>query len=194
MATLPWTQGWVWWPRAPAAPTAEALLLRRAAAGERAAVEELVERYQDSLYSIALTFTRDEYQAEDLAQEAWIRILRALPSFRAECRFSTWVYRICMNVYLNQRPNREDADPEQLERQGRSDPALARLESTLAVVQSVRRLAPEFRAVVALRYIADLSYQEIATALELPLGTVQSRLKRGIDFLKKRPEVKHESF
>ena len=161
-------------------PCPESDLLHRAASGDRHAVDDLVERYQDSLYSIALTFTRDPYQAEDLTQDAWIRVLRALPGFRGQCRFSTWIYRITMNAFLNRRPSRPAADVEEV---GREDPELARLESSMSIIQAVRSLAPEFRAVVALRFIADLSYAEIATALEIPLGTVQSRLKRGLDRL-----------
>ena len=189
MATLTWNEAYPMWQRpeaarsVSAAPEGEAELLRRAATGQRAAVEELVERYQDVLYSIAMTFTRDPYQAEDLTQEAWIRILRALPSFRGESRFSTWIYRLTMNLFLNRRSTRSQADPENLAEEGRSDPQLDQVESNLSLTQAVRALPVEFRAVVALRYIADLSYQEIANALDIPLGTVQSRLKRGLERL-----------
>ena len=158
---------------------AEAELLRQACEGQTQAVERLVERYHDRLYSLALTFTRNPHEAEDLTQEAWIRILRGLNRFRGECKFSTWIYRITMNLFLSKRERCAPEcdltiDP------GGPDPSLDKV----IALESLRALSAEFRAVVALRYIADLSYQEIATALELPLGTVQSRLKRGLEKLR----------
>ena len=202
MATLSWSRAFPWRRQPEPAQTdlspgrdvtacdGERALLHRAAAGQREAVEEMVEQYQDTLYSMALTFTRDPHQAEDLTQEAWIRVLRALPGFRGECRFSTWLYRITMNLFLSRRPTREESLPDGLE-SSKIDPELLRLESSMAVIQSVRTLPPEFRAVVALRFIADLSYQEIAIALEVPLGTVQSRLKRGLERLGQELKTSH---
>lgn len=155
-------------------------LIARAIAGERQAIEELVAYYQDTIYSIAMTFTRNPHRAEDLAQEAWIRIIRGLPSFRADSRFTTWVYRVTMNTFLNStRKKREEleADERVFEDVARPFPSL---ETTMAVQDAVRSLPGEFRAVVALRFVADLSYKEIAQVLDVPLGTVQSRLKRGL--------------
>lgn len=159
--------------------TEETALLERARQGDRAAVEALVERHQDSIYSIAMTFTRDPHQAEDLAQEAWIRILKGLPGFRGDSRFTTWMYRVVMNTFLNAARSlevelREPAVPRD---------ELSRTETGLAVQAAVRNLPDEFRSVVALRFIADLSYSEIAAALGIPLGTVQSRLSRGLERL-----------
>lgn len=157
----------------------EAALLERARAGDRAAVERLVELYQDSIYSIAMTFTRDPHQAEDLAQEAWIRILKGLSGFRGEARFTTWMYRVVMNTFLNaQRPREAAFDEAPAQRD-----ELGRRETGLMVQQAVRALSEEFRAVICLRFIADLSYSEIAAALQIPLGTVQSRLSRGLERL-----------
>lgn len=156
---------------------AEDELLARAGAGEGPAVEELVRRYQDTVYSMALSFTRDPHRAEDLAQEAWIRALRGLPGFRGQARFSTWLYRVIMNTFLN---SREKPPGQEVEV---ADQGLDRVESALAVQQAVRALPEEFRAVVVLRYTADLSYKEIAEVLGVPLGTVQSRLKRALERL-----------
>lgn len=158
-------------------------LLVRAQQGDAVSIERLIELYQDTIYSMAVSFTRDPHQAEDLAQDAWIKILRGLPNFRLESKFSTWLYRITMNTFLNATravkreqevvgsitPESEAADP--------------KLESALDVHEAVRCLPEEFRAVVLLRYVADLSYKEIANVLDLPLGTVQSRLKRALDKL-----------
>lgn len=159
--------------------TEETALIEGARQGDRAALEALVERYQDSIYSIAMTFTRNPFQAEDLAQEAWIRLLRGLPGYRGEARFTTWMYRVVMNTFLNAPRPRE---AEYHEQAGAPD-ELSRRETGLAVQAAVRNLPEEFRSVVALRFIADLSYAEIAAALQIPLGTVQSRLSRGLERL-----------
>lgn len=158
-------------------------LLKRAQQGDEASIERLIELYQDIIYSMAVSFTRDPHQAEDLAQDAWIKILRGLPSFRHDSKFSTWLYRITMNTFLNatRAVKREQEvvgslDPESESGQGQ-------VEASLDVHDAVRGLPDEFRSVVLLRYVADLSYKEIANVLDLPLGTVQSRLKRALDKL-----------
>ena len=143
---------------------------------------------------MALSFTKNPHQAEDLAQEAWIKILRGLPKFRQDSKFSTWMYRVTMNTFLNanRAAKREQEivgvlDAEELEAESAAPVTASILvETTLDVQEAVRGLSTEFRAVVLLRYVADLSYKEIASVLELPLGTVQSRLKRGLGKLADR--------
>ena len=158
-------------------------LLMRAQQGNAAAIERLIELYQDTIYSMALSFTRDPHKAEDLAQDAWLKILRGLPKFRHDSKFSTWLYRVTMNTFLNatRAAKREQEVVGGLASE--SESAEPRLEATLDVHEAVRTLPEEFRSVVLLRYVADLSYKEIASVLELPLGTVQSRLKRGLEKL-----------
>lgn len=164
-------------------------LLRKAQAGDMVSTERLIELYQDTIYSMALSFTKNPHQAEDLAQEAWIKILRGLPKFRHDSKFSTWIYRVTMNTFLNAnrqaKREQEVVGTLKIEDEGleRSD---VRVETALDVGDAVRFLAPEFRSVVLLRYVADLSYKEIASVLELPLGTVQSRLRRALDKLAKK--------
>lgn len=160
-------------------------LLRRAAEGDPVATERLIELYQDTIYSMALSFTKNPYQAEDLAQEAWIKILRGLPKFRQDSKFSTWMYRVTMNSFLNanRAVKREQEVMGTLESEVGSQQENVRVETALDVQDAVRELPVEFRTVVLLRYVADLSYKEIASVMELPIGTVQSRLKRGLDKL-----------
>ncbi len=165
-------------------------LLKRAQAGDTEAVERLIELYQDSIYAMAISFTRNQHQAEDLAQEAWIRVLRGLPKFRHDSKFSTWLYRVTMNTFLNayRASKREQevvghltvVDSERLPSEG------GRVETHLDVQSAVRDLPIEFRSVVLLRFVADLSYKEIAAVLDVPLGTVQSRLNRALDKLNGR--------
>jgi len=139
---------------------------------------------------MALSFTKNPHQAEDLAQEAWIKILRGLPKFRHESKFSTWLYRVTMNTFLNaNRAVKREQEvvgeiPADHDRVGKDEGI--RLETSLDVQDAVRALPIEFRSVVLLRYVADLSYKEVASVLELPLGTVQSRLKRALDKLENR--------
>lgn len=158
-------------------------LLMRAQQGDAVSTERLIELYQDTIYAMAMSFTRDPHQAEDLAQDAWIKILRGLPRFRHDSKFSTWLYRITMNTFLNatRAVKREQEVVGSLGSE--SERVEPRLEASLDVQEAVRGLPEEFRSVVLLRYVADLSYKEIANVLELPLGTVQSRLKRGLDKL-----------
>ena len=161
-------------------------LLRKAQDGDSQAIERLIELYQDTIYSMAVSFTRNPHHAEDLAQEAWIRILRGLPKFRRDSKFSTWIYRVTMNTFLNayRSAKREQevvgnlqAEDLELSQSGR------KVETAIDVQGAVRTLSAEFRSVVLLRYVADLSYKEIASVLEIPLGTVQSRLRRALDKL-----------
>jgi len=164
-------------------------LLRRAQFGDSLAIERLIELYQDTIYSMAVSFTRNPHQAEDLAQEAWIKILRGLPRFRHDSKFSTWIYRVTMNTFLN--ANRATKREQEIvgdlpanELSGADEGA--RVETALDVQDAMRAIPAEFRSVVLLRYVADLSYKEIALVLELPLGTVQSRLRRALDKLGSR--------
>lgn len=158
-------------------------ILMRAQSGEPEAIERLIELYQDTIYSMALSFTRNPHQAEDLAQDAWIKVLRGLSKFRHGSKFSTWLYRVTMNAFLNSA--RALKREQEVLGTLAADTAVKQspLEASLDVQDAVRALPEEFRAVVVLRYVADLSYKEIASVMELPLGTVQSRLKRGLDKL-----------
>lgn len=170
-------------------------LLKRAQNGETVAVERLIELYQDSIYAMAVSFTRNPHQAEDLAQEAWIKVLGGLPRFRHDSKFSTWLYRVTMNTFLNayRSIKREQEIVGTLSADSLdSDETQAGLEVSLDLHHAVRQLPFEFRSVVLLRFVADLSYKEIAAVLELPLGTVQSRLKRALDKLNQNLE--HEGY
>lgn len=161
-------------------------LLQRAQSGDSLATERLIELYQDTIFSMALSFTRNPHQAEDLAQEAWIKVLRGLPKFRHDSKFSTWLYRVTMNSFLNANravKREHEVVGGEIPDQVGPRPENVRVETTVDVQEAVRGLEPEFRSVVLLRYVADLSYKEIAQVLDLPLGTVQSRLKRALDKL-----------
>ena len=176
----------------------EAALVRRSQGGDQQAFAVLVQAYQGTAYALALRLLRNPDEANDMAQEAFIRAWQALPRFRGQSRFGTWLYRIVYNLSLN----RQDA----LRRQG---PRVADGEAVAAALparegdpvrtaeagelrewlwQQVDLLPERYRAVLVLYYLRELSYDEIAEILELPLGTVKTHLFRAKAELKQRLE------
>jgi RNA polymerase sigma-70 factor (ECF subfamily) len=171
-----------------------ATLVQRARAGDVAAFEALIEPHIGRLYSYLARMVGDPFEAEDLTQEAILRAHRAIGSFRGGATFQTWLYRIGTNIAVDalRRRGRLKArvtsldDPLQAEeglvarevRDPQRDPQeLAEAaELTGRVQQAIAQLTPKLRAVVLLFDMQGLSYEEIAEALRLPLGTVKSRL------------------
>jgi RNA polymerase sigma-70 factor (ECF subfamily) len=146
--------------------------------------------YIDSLYSYALVLTRNRADAEDLVQETYVRALKAIVRLKAESNVKSWLFTILRNVWLNQLRHRRTA-PQlvEMDLDGSNDGIsveashnphaiyVSELERNL-VREAIQRLPPEFREVILLREYEELSYQEIATILECPIGTVMSRLAR----------------
>jgi len=171
------------------AESEEARLIGRCRAGDRGAQETLVRRYQDQVYRLACGLLGDPEQAREAAQEALVAMLRSLGTFRGEARLQTWLFRVTTNICLMQQRRQRTRTRLITDHPIESYQDLAAgpdPESTMmsrevqaAVRQCVRRLPSEFRAVVVLREIEGLSYEEIAEVLKVPLGTVQSRLSRG---------------
>jgi RNA polymerase sigma-70 factor (ECF subfamily) len=155
-------------------------LVRRAKAGDREAFGRLVDRFQAPVYRVVRGILSDPADAEDVAQEAFLRAYESLAKFRGESGFFTWLYRIAVNEALRAKKRRsftridavaevEAPRPETPDEEGPSPAALERL---------LGQLSDEFRAIVVLRDLEGLSYQEIAETLEIPMGTVESRLFR----------------
>ena len=166
--------------------TIEQDLVRRAQAGDCEAFGELVLSYQRFVYNLALRALSDPQEAQDAAQEAFLRAWLALPNFRRDARFSTWLYRIVVNLCFNRRPRlRKDLaalpvedEPDLLDEfDGPAELAESR-EQQAYVHQQVERLPESYRVLILLRYQEDLSYEEIAGVLNLPLGTVKTGLFR----------------
>lgn len=181
-----------------AEPSAE--LLRRARAGEASALADLVQSQQSYVYSIAMTLMRDPTDAADMTQESFLRALRGLPSYRGETRFTTWLYRLVTNVCLDglRRHGREPAWVS-LEDTGTGDDAGAlspaasladpdptgdperhalQTEELQRVRAALDHLPPAQRLALTLHYFQDLSYDEIADVMRLPLNTVKSHIRR----------------
>jgi len=171
-----------------------AALLQRARTGDAEAFEQLIEPHVGRLYNYLARMVGDPADAEDLTQDAILRVHRAIGSFRGGATFQTWLYRIATNIAVDalRRRARRSArvssldDPLQAEqglvarevRDTRRDPQqLAEASELTAEVQkAIDQLSPKLRAVVMLFDLQGLTYDEIAQALALPLGTVKSRL------------------
>lgn len=183
-------------PMPPPLPAHElAALVERARQGEVAAFERLIGSYQSKVYAFAFAFTGSPDVAQDLAQEALVKVYRSLGSFRFQSAFSTWLYSIVKNAYLDavkSRAGRERALEEPLtEREvaelrdaADAEERLLAKESRRALMRALREVPAAYRTVVVLADVQGLGYEEIAGALGVPVGTVKSRLKRGRDALK----------
>jgi RNA polymerase sigma-70 factor, ECF subfamily len=168
----------------PARRTSDAALVRAAQRGSERAVEELFARHWPDAYRTALLIAHDRAAAEDIAQEAFVSALRALPRFDRSRPLRPWLHRIVVNRAIDWARARRlrcevdaDAAPEAVAPEARDELGLGELGAALA------RLSPEHRAVVVMRYLLELTPGEIAAALDLPRGTVNSRLRRGLDAL-----------
>jgi RNA polymerase sigma-70 factor (ECF subfamily) len=170
-------------------------LLERLRAGDRDAFETLVISYQHRVFGVALRMLGSRAEAEEIAQEVFLRAHRALGEFRGEARLSTWLYAIASRLCLNRL-----ASPDR--RVARGDDALAdvpaplpdaaaaveRAELDAALRQAIAELPEERRIVLVLRDLEGLSYEEIAEALALELNTVRSRLHRARQQLREKLE------
>ena len=174
----------------------EAALLARLKDGDARAFEELVIAHQHRVFGVALRMLGNAAEAEEVAQEAFLRAHRAMASFRGEAKLSTWLYGIASRLCLNRLAGGErrlvrsgETELGRLAESG-ADPAadLERSEVEQALHRAIAELPEERRIVVVLRDLEGLSYEEIAAALELELGTVRSRLHRARMDLKDKLE------
>jgi len=159
------------------------LVERAAHRSDGRAFAELLRRHQGKVRGLLLRLAGDRTLADDLAQEAFLRSYRGLAGFEGRARFSTWLYRIAYNVYLNHRSRTKvhAALPENFEN-GTAAPesAMSQSRSDLRrdLVTAIGELPDRYRAVIMLYYLEDVSYPEIAEILELPIGTVKTHLHR----------------
>ena len=162
------------------------LLVRRAQRGDRWAYEQLVERHQHRLFTLAARVLGSQDEAADAVQEAFLRAWLALPKFRAGSLFSTWLYRICVNAAHDQRAKRR-AEPADVESET-ADPRDAFVERELSgsLQEALNELEEPYRVAVVLYDVLGSSYAEIAELTGVPEGTVKSRIFRGRTELARR--------
>lgn len=154
------------------------MLLRRAQAGERGALDALLRRHYDRIFGVCRRLTGNDADGADAAQDALLSIVRALGSFDGEAKFSTWTYRVAVNASfdeLRRRRRRQFPTEEEVVAPDSTEPVATRLD----VDAALSKLPEEFRAPVVLRDICGLDYSEIAEVLAIPGGTVRSRIARG---------------
>ena len=166
----------------------EVSLLRASLDGETEAWGEIVSRYKDAVFGLCLGFLRNRADAEDIAQDAFIRAYNNLRRYKIEKRFSTWIFTIASNLCRNRlryRKNHPVAEMPDGISGGRDPASIVATEDRHARVQvCLNRLPYGYRAPLVLRFYNDLSYREIADILSVPEGTVKTRIHRGKTMLK----------
>ncbi len=172
-------------------------LARRAKQGEADAFGELVRRHQTAVFNVCYRLLGERREAEDLAQEAFIRAYERLGTFDTERPFSPWMKRVAANLCLNHLQRRappsvpldEERDPARTPAGGNPEAVREQIEQADALRAALRGLPPHYRAVIELRHFHDLSYDDIAAALRLPLSDVKSHLFRARKLLAKTLET-----
>ncbi len=171
---------------------ADTQIVERCLAGDEPAWEELIKVHTRRVYSICYRFTSNDFEAQDLTQEVFLRIFKSLRSFRAgEGSFSVWLTRLTRNLLIDHyRRTKSERATDSIEDQlpmmeektamsARTDGMLAGREASELLQHALYKLSPELRETVILRDLEELEYKEIADILRVPEGTVKSRLNRG---------------
>jgi len=183
----------------------DAVLVAQARAGDRASFDALILRHQDRVYNMALRMLGHREDALDVAQEIFVTVFRSLDHFEEKARFSTWLYRVTVNRCrdeLRRRTTVKHTRPRSLQALTRVDPerrpvdppargpsplqGAAARETEALVAGAIGELPEDAREVLVMRDVEDLSYEEIADVLEIPVGTVRSRLNRARTLLRER--------
>ncbi len=166
--------------------------IRAARGGDPEAFRRLVEAHQDAAYETALRIVRSPEAAEEAAQDAFVRAWKALPGFREEARFSTWLYRIVTRCALDavrstKRRNERETSHEPARLEEAPTPAMPGLPmpDRIRLARVLQKLDPTKRAVVTLFYLQDFTIEEVGEALDLPAGTVKSHLHRSRGLLRR---------
>lgn len=172
----------------------ESFLIKKAARGDVESFEKLIEAHQKKVFNIALGMLKNPADAEDIAQDVFIKVYKSLKNFKGQSSFSTWLYRVTTNTCLDELRRRKtrqtfSIDEEIVTQEGEvskqvvddspsPDEILEKNELKRNISHAISKLAKEHRTVIVLRDMQGFSYEEIANILQLPLGTVKSRINR----------------
>lgn len=181
----------------------EARLARLALKGDQRAFAELVALYQDKLFHMAYRMLNNRQEAEDVVQETFLRVHKNLERYDENLKFSTWIYRIATNLCIDRLRKRKPTyslDAESSEHEGldgysmipsdnRTPESEMLLSETQRIIhEAIDSLPPKYKTVMMLRYIQELSLQEISDVLDMPVTTIKTRVHRGREFLRKKLE------
>lgn len=181
----------------------EQILIQKAQKGDPEAFEALVNEHQQYVYNLALRVVKDENEALDLAQETFVRAWTALPNFKGQSQFRTWLYRIVANLCYNRLPSLrrtlndlgDDVMEDIPETHSESPASMFESNETKRHLQeAIRSLDSNYQLLITLRYQNELSYEEIASTLNLPLGTVKTGIFRAKEKLRKSLAQLEESW
>ncbi|HKL62194.1 MAG TPA: RNA polymerase sigma factor RpoE [Woeseiaceae bacterium] len=185
------------------AKRSDAALVKRVQEGDKQAFNLLVLKYQTKIVNLVMRYVRDPDEANDVAQEAFLKAYRALPRFRGDSAFYTWLYRIAVNTAKNylvaakRRPVEYDLDlqdPEQYDMQARlkdidsPERMMMKDEVQRTIDEAIDELPEDLRTAIVLRELEGMTYEEIAETMECPVGTVRSRIFRAREAISKRIE------
>ncbi|MBP1937328.1 RNA polymerase sigma-70 factor (ECF subfamily) [Paenibacillus sediminis] len=183
----------------------ETRLAKLARKGDQRAFAEIVELYKDKIYYLAYRMLNNRHEAEDIVQETFLRVYKNLERYDEHQKFSTWIYRIGTNLCIDRLRKRKavySLDAEVNDQEGSDgyamipgDERTPESEFLLSETQTTIRdaidsLPAKYKSVMILRYLQDLSLQEISDVLDMPVTTIKTRVHRGRDFLRKKLENK----
>ncbi|WP_342563170.1 RNA polymerase sigma factor SigW [Paenibacillus sp. FSL R7-0345] len=179
----------------------EGRLTKLALKGDQRAFAELVELYKDKIYHLAYRMLNNRHEAEDIVQETFLRVYRNLDRYDDKQKFSTWIYRIGTNLCIDRLRKRKPTyslDAEMNDQEGidgysmipstnvTPETELLLSETQRVIYEAIDSLPVKYRSVMILRYLQDLSLQEISDVLDMPVTTIKTRVHRGREFLRKK--------
>lgn len=183
----------------------ESRLVNLVLKGDQRAFAELVELYKDKIFHLTYRMLNNRHEAEDMVQETFLRVYRNLEKYDHNQKFSTWIYRIATNLCIDRLRRRKPTyslDAELNDQEGSdgyamlpSDERTPEGETLLLETQTIIRdaiatLPPKYKTVMVLRYLQDMSLQEISEVVDLPVTTIKTRVHRGREYLRKKLEHK----
>ena len=166
--------------------TSESELVQRCRSGDETAFRELVDQYKGLVFGLIARSVTNRGRAEELAQDVFLKVYRGLPYFRGEAKLSTWIYRIVINALAQERPQLATASLDELgdDREhaplqaGAEDRAFSDLVMKDRLQKAIERLPIRYQVLVNGHYLKGMQYEDLAAALDIPLGTVKTHLHR----------------